>query len=164
MTVAMSVCKHTCLMPAAVTYSLSFGETYLEYISVRTTCTAKFRSDNYSDISSHPIPLPTSPPSLKMQLSSLTSLAPLAHGARAGTIHKRNGEGVHLANCYQNSPLGQIPFSQFLYYADDAQATKMLFPLALTSVASRTRDKSAGRRGKAPPSPARFHPTRSLHL
>ncbi|KAK3935248.1 hypothetical protein QBC46DRAFT_272166 [Diplogelasinospora grovesii] len=63
-----------------------------------------------------------------MQLTTLTSLALLALGASAGTVNKRNGEGVHLANCYQNSPLGQIPFSQMLYYADDAQASQNVVP------------------------------------
>ncbi len=67
-----------------------------------------------------------------MQLTTLTALALAALGARAASlpdsITKRAGEGVHLANCYQNSPLGQIPFSQMLYYANDAQASQNVVP------------------------------------
>jgi hypothetical protein len=63
-----------------------------------------------------------------MQLTTLTSLALAALGAGASTINKRSGEGVHLANCYQDSPLGQIGFSQMLYYADDAQASQNIVP------------------------------------
>jgi hypothetical protein len=63
-----------------------------------------------------------------MQLTTLTSLALVALGASAATIDKRNGEGIHLANCYQNSPLGQVPYSQFAYYADDAQASQNVKP------------------------------------
>ncbi|KAK4150219.1 hypothetical protein C8A00DRAFT_37171 [Chaetomidium leptoderma] len=53
--------------------------------------------------------------------TAAASLALFALGARAG-------EGVHLANCYQNSPLGQIPFSQMIYYADDSQASQNIVP------------------------------------
>lgn len=65
-----------------------------------------------------------------MQFTTLATLALVALGASANTIDKRNGEGVHLANCYQNSPLGQIPFSQIIYYADDAQASQNVVPSA----------------------------------
>ncbi|KAK4043809.1 hypothetical protein C8A01DRAFT_32129 [Parachaetomium inaequale] len=58
----------------------------------------------------------------------LTSAALLTLGVSAGAIHKRSGEGVHLANCYQNSALGQIGYSQMLYYADDAQASQNVKP------------------------------------
>lgn len=58
-----------------------------------------------------------------MQLTVLTAVALLALGASAG-------EGVHLANCYQSSALGSIPFSQMLYYADDAQASQGFVPPA----------------------------------
>jgi len=63
-----------------------------------------------------------------MQFTTLTTIALVALGASAAEIDKRNGEGVHLANCYQNSPLGQVPFSQFIYYADDAQASQNVVP------------------------------------
>ncbi|KAH6839615.1 hypothetical protein B0I37DRAFT_386849 [Chaetomium sp. MPI-CAGE-AT-0009] len=63
-----------------------------------------------------------------MQFTALTSLVFLALGVNAGTLNKRNGEGVHLANCYKNSPLGPIPFSQMIYYADDAQASQNVVP------------------------------------
>lgn len=53
--------------------------------------------------------------------TAAASVALFALGARAG-------EGVHLANCYQNSPLGQIPFSQMVYYADDSQASQNIVP------------------------------------
>jgi hypothetical protein len=60
-----------------------------------------------------------------MKLPTLTSLALLALGAHASPIvekQKRNGEGVHLANCYQNSAAGTQGYSAYIYYADDAQA------------------------------------------
>lgn len=63
-----------------------------------------------------------------MPFSSITSLALLALGASAATINKRNGEGVHLANCYVNSPLGRVPYSQMVYYSDDAQASQNVVP------------------------------------
>ncbi|KAK4139901.1 uncharacterized protein C8A04DRAFT_15446 [Dichotomopilus funicola] len=62
-----------------------------------------------------------------MQLTTLVAFAILAASAAAGIV-KRSGEGVHLANCYQQSPLGQIPFSQMLYYADDAEASQNVKP------------------------------------
>lgn len=63
-----------------------------------------------------------------MQFTFFTAIALAALGASAGPIDKRNGEGVHLANCYQNSPLGQVPYSEFVYYADDAQASQNVVP------------------------------------
>ncbi len=63
-----------------------------------------------------------------MQLTTITSVALVALGVSAASIDKRSTEGVHLANCYQNSPLGQVPYSQFAYYADDAQASQNVKP------------------------------------
>lgn len=59
-----------------------------------------------------------------MQFTTLTSLAIAVLGVSAGTVNKRNGEGVHLANCLQNSNLGPIPYSMVIYYADDADASR----------------------------------------
>ncbi|KAK4038587.1 hypothetical protein C8A01DRAFT_37496 [Parachaetomium inaequale] len=56
-----------------------------------------------------------------MQFTIFASLAMLALGVSAG-------EGIHLANCYQNSALGQIPYSKMLYYPDDAQANQGVVP------------------------------------
>ena len=63
-----------------------------------------------------------------MHFTTLVSVALAALGASAASIDKRNGEGVHLANCYQNSPLGQVPYSQMIYYGDDAQASQNVKP------------------------------------
>ncbi|KAK0630985.1 hypothetical protein B0T17DRAFT_236618 [Bombardia bombarda] len=63
-----------------------------------------------------------------MQLSSLLPFSLLMLGINASAIVKRNGEGVHLANCVQQSPLGPIPYSQMLYYGDDAQASQGVVP------------------------------------
>ncbi|EAQ88672.1 predicted protein [Chaetomium globosum CBS 148.51] len=63
-----------------------------------------------------------------MQLNALASLMFLALGASAGVVDKRSGEGVHLANCYQRSPLGDIPYSKMIYYADDSQASQNVVP------------------------------------
>lgn len=67
-------------------------------------------------------------PIAKMQFNALASLMFLALGVSAGVVDKRSGEGVHLANCYQNSPLGEIPYSKMIYYADDAQASQNVVP------------------------------------
>ncbi len=58
----------------------------------------------------------TVPSTVKMHVAVFTSAALLTLGVSAGTINKRNGEGIHLANCYQQGGA----FSQMLYYADDS--------------------------------------------
>jgi hypothetical protein len=70
-----------------------------------------------------------------MQLTILASLALLAMGVSAG-------EGVHLANCLQSSPLGDIPYSRMMYYADDKQANLngMSLLLFLGAICSRGGD------------------------
>jgi hypothetical protein len=72
-----------------------------------------------SHSSPRPSPLNTTP--VKMQFTILASLAMLAVGVSAG-------EGIHLANCYINSQLGDVPYSKMVYYPDDAQANQGVVP------------------------------------
>lgn len=58
-----------------------------------------------------------------MHLTILAAISLLVLGVSAG-------EGVHLANCIQDSQLGPIPFSRMLYYADDSQASQGFIPPA----------------------------------
>lgn len=67
-------------------------------------------------ISSSTVPSRPVPSTVKMHVAVFTSAALLTLGVSAGTINKRNGEGIHLANCVSQ---GQH-FSEMIYYADDS--------------------------------------------